>query len=184
MQAARNLLGLFSGVSQFALGIVMAVMDYAASVANPPTLTVGWKIAAILSLGTLAGNNIFKADLTPNSYALLTAAFSTMLPINILLNVTVDFPPEGVSILGMIENALLVYIYVATFMNTTNQTEQVKLTLARSVASVSDIVCRTAASVITLLQTIETWEGPLGEEPALPPIRYTTFFPRVALAEK
>ena len=81
-QVTRNLLGLFSSIAQFVLGIVTAFMDFlaAAGASIPfPAVSVGWKIAAILALGTLAANNVFKADLTPNTYPLLSAAFSLSL---------------------------------------------------------------------------------------------------------
>lgn len=200
-QMTRNLLGLFSGIAQFVLGIVTAFMDFlgAAGASIPfPAVSVGWKIAAILALATLAANNVFKADLTPNTYPLLSAAFSLALPIYLALNVVSVLPPEVVSFCGLGINALLIYVYVETFANTSNQTEQVKLTLSRSVIAsftgvinpiklaglpvglvtpAGDLVCRLAAGVITAMQTYGTWDVPLGEEP--PPIllRYHNYLP-------
>ncbi len=60
-----------------------------------PAVSVGWKLAAILALATLAANNVFKADLTPNTYPLLSAAFSLALPIYLVLNVVSVLPPGG-----------------------------------------------------------------------------------------
>jgi hypothetical protein len=201
LQMARNLLGLFSSIAQFVMGIVTAFMDFlgAAGASIPfPAISVGWKIAAILALATLASNNVFKADLTPNTYPLLSAAFSLALPIYIALNIVSVLPPEAVSFCGLGINALLIYVYVETFVNTSNQTEQVKLTLSRSVIAsftgvinpiklaglpvglvtpAGDLVCRVAAGVITAMQTYDTWDVPLGEEP--PPIllRYHNYLP-------
>lgn len=201
LQMTRNLLGLFSSIAQFVMGIVTAFMDFlgAAGASIPfPAVSVGWKIAAILALATLAANNVFKADLTPNTYPLLSAAFSLALPIYLVLNVVSVLPPEGVSVCGLGINALLIYVYVETFVNTSNQTDQVKLTLSRSVlasftgvinpikfaglpaglvAPACDPVCRIAAGVITAIQTYDTWDVALGEEPPHLPFRNYNFLP-------
>lgn len=203
LQMTRNILGLFGSIAQFVLGIVTAFMDFlgAAGASIPfPAVSVGWKIAAILALATLAANNVFKADLTPNTYPLLASAFSLALPIYLALNVVSVLPPAVVSFCGLGINALLVYVYVETFVNTSNQTEQVKLTLSRSVIAsftgivnpvkfaglpvglvtlASDLVCRTAAGVITAIQTYETWDAALGEESPAIPFRNNSFLPFV-----
>ena len=202
-QATLNLLGLFSSIAQFVLGIVTAFMDFlgATGASIPfPTASAGWKIAAILALGTLAANNVFKADLKPNTYPLLSAAFSLALPVYLALNVVAALPPEVVSFCGLGINALLIYVYVETFANTSNQTTQVKLTLSRSViasftgvinpvklaglpvgliAPPSDLVCRVAAGVITAVQTYDAWEASLGEESPQLPYRNFSFLPIV-----
>ena len=201
LQMTRNLLGLFSSIAQFVLGIVTAFMDFlgAAGASIPfPAVSVGWKIAAILALATLAANNVFKADLTPNTYPLLSAAFSLSLPIYLVLNVVSVLPPEVVSFCGLGINALLIYVYVETFVHTSNQTEQVKLTLSRSVIAsftgvinpvkfvglpvglvtpACDLVCRVAAGVITAIQTYATWDVSLGEESPQLPFRNYSFLP-------
>jgi hypothetical protein len=201
LQMTRNLLGLFSSIAQFVLGIVTAFMDFlgAAGASIPfPAVSVGWKLAAILALATLAANNVFKADLTPNTYPLLSAAFSLSLPIYLVLNVVSVLPPEVVSFCGLGINALLIYVYVETFVHTSNQTEQVKLTLSRSVIAsftgvinpvkfvglpaglvtpAGDLVCRVAAGVITALQTYATWDVSLGEESPQLPFRNYSFLP-------
>ena len=159
---------------------------------------MGWKLAAILALATLAANNVFKADLTPNTYPLLSAAFSLALPIYLVLNVVSVLPPEVVSFCGLGINALLIYVYVETFVHTSNQTEQVKLTLSRSVIAsftgvinpvkfvglpvglvtpAGDLVCRVAAGVITAVQTYATWDVSLGEESPQLPFRNYSFLP-------
>ena len=79
-------------------------------------------------------------------------------------------------------------------------TEQVKLTLARSVVAsftgiinpvklaglpvglvtpACDLVCRVAAGVITAIQTYATWDVPLGEEPPLIPFQNYIYFPNI-----
>ena len=202
-QATLNLLGLFSSIAQFVLGIVTAFMDFlgATGASIPfPAASAGWKIAAILALGTLAANNVFKADLKPNTYPLLSAAFSLALPVYLALNVVSALPPEVVSFCGLGINALLIYVYVETFANTSNQTTQVKLTLSRSVIASftgvinpvklaglpvglitpsSDLVCRVAAGVITAVQTYDAWDASLGEESPQLPYRNYSFLPIV-----
>ncbi len=83
-------------------------------------------------------------------------------------------------------------------MHTSNQTEQVKLTVSRSVIASftgvinpvkfvglpvglvtpgGDLVCRVAAGVITALQTYATWDVSLGEESPQLPFRNYSFLP-------
>ena len=202
LQVTRNILGLFSSIAQFVLGIVTAAMDAIAvvnsSLSVNSAVAIGWKIAATLALGTLAASNVFKADLTPNTYPLLASAFSLSLPINLVLNMVGVLPPAAVSFFGAALNGLLIYVYVETFVHTSNQTEQVKLTLSRSVVAsftgiinpikfagspvglvspACDLVCRTAAGVITAIQTYDTWDAPLGEEPPPIPFQNDSYLP-------